>query len=178
MTRLKNKDHPPKTRSPYIVVKKSAIHSRGVFARRDIPAGTRVIEYVGEKVTKTESDRRAEGPLNRSKKNQNCGAVYLFELNKRYDIDGDVPYNTARFINHSCEPNCETEIVRGHIWITALRDIQRGEELTYNYGYDYEGHEDHPCRCGADRCVGYILAEEHWPRLKRKKRREARKAKR
>ena len=175
MARLKNKDHLPKTTSPYIVVRKSMIHSRGVFARKDIPAGTRIIEYVGEKITKAESDRRAEGPLNRYKKNQNCGAVYLFELNKRYDIDGDVPYNTARFINHSCDPNCETEVVRGHIWITALQDIQRGEELTYNYGYDYEAHEEHPCYCGKERCVGYILAEEHWSRLKRKKRREAKK---
>jgi len=157
-----------RTTSPYISVTKSSIHSLGVFAKQDIPAGTRVIEYVGERITKAESDRRAELPLERSKKDNSCGAVYIFELNKRYDIDGDVFYNTARYINHSCDPNCETEISRGHIWIVALRDIKKGEELSYNYGYSYDDHEDHPCNCGSPRCVGYILAEEHWSKAKRK----------
>ncbi len=157
-----------RTTSPYIVVRRSRIHNRGVFARKPIPAGTRIIEYVGERITKAEAQRRAEAALQRHRKDVDKGAVYIFELNKRYDIDGDVPYNTARFINHSCDPNCEVEIVRGRIWITALRDIAEGEELSYNYGYDLEDYEDHPCRCGAPRCPGYILAEEHWPRLRRK----------
>jgi len=109
-----------KTTSSYITNKKSRIHSTGVFARRNIPKGTRVIEYVGKKVTKAESDRLADIPLNESKKNEEFGAVYIFILNKRYDIDGNVSYNTARFINHSCDPNCETEIIRGHIWVIAI----------------------------------------------------------
>src|SRR3990167_9549390 len=98
-----------KTTSPYFTVKKSNIHSSGVFAKRDIPKGARIIEYVGERITKAQSDRRAVIPLEKNRKNSDFGAVYLLILNKRYDIDGNVPYNTARFVNHSCEPNCETE---------------------------------------------------------------------
>lgn len=157
-----------KTTSPYIINKKSRIHSTGIFARKNIPKGTRVIEYVGEKVTKAESDRRADIPLEKNKKNEEHGAVYIFVLNKRYDIDGNASYNTARFINHSCEPNCETEIIRGHIWVIAIRDIQKGEELVYNYNYEIEDYEDHECECGTKRCVGYILDEDHWPRMKRR----------
>lgn len=157
-----------KTNSPFIFVRESRIHSNGVFAKIDIKAGTRIIEYVGEKVTKAESDRRADIPLEKNKKNSEYGAVYIFQLNKRHDIDGNVPYNTARFINHSCEPNCETDIIRGRIWVIALRDIQKGEEISYNYNYDIEDYEEHRCYCGSRRCVGYILDEDHWPRLKRR----------
>ncbi|MCK5580970.1 MAG: SET domain-containing protein-lysine N-methyltransferase [Candidatus Omnitrophica bacterium] len=158
---------PRKTTSPYVVVRDSRIHSTGVFAKKFIPEGTRIIEYVGERITKAESDRRADIPLNRHKKDAAHGAVYIFQLNKRYDVDGAVSYNTARFLNHSCDPDCETDIIRGHIWIIALRDIEKGEELTYSYGYDFEDYQEHKCCCGSKRCVGYILAEEHWPKLKR-----------
>ncbi|MFP4472389.1 MAG: TrmH family RNA methyltransferase [Candidatus Omnitrophota bacterium] len=160
---------PRKTTSPYISVRQSVIHGAGVFAKKAIPAGTRIIEYVGEKITKAESDRRADIPLNLSRQDNTKGAVYIFTLNKRYDIDGNVSYNTARFINHSCAPNAEAQLVHGHIWIVALTDIKKGQEITYNYNYDFDNHEDHPCRCGSPNCVGYILAEEHWPKLRFKK---------
>ena len=160
-----------RTTSPYIQVRSSQIHSKGVFARTAIPEGAKVIEYVGERITKAESERRAHIPLSRHKKDRAHGAVYIFTLNRRYDIDGCVAYNTARFINHSCDPNCEAVIMRGHIWIVARQDIRKGEEISYNYGYSYEDHEEHPCHCGSKRCVGYILDEDHWPRLKRKQRR-------
>ncbi len=163
---------PAKTTSPYTVVKFSKIHNKGVYAKKFIPAETRIIEYVGERITKAESQRRADIPLEKHKRNKKHGAVYIFELNKRHDIDGNVPYNTARFINHSCDPNCETEIARGHIWITSFKDIQPGEEITYNYGYDYDDYEEHLCNCGTKRCVGFILDEKHWPKLKRKLRRQ------
>ncbi len=166
-----------KTTSPYILVRNSSIHSTGVFAKKNIQEGTRIIEYVGEKVTKAESDRRADIPLGNHKNDKSNGAVYLFYLNKRHDIDGYVSHNTARFINHSCEPNCEPDIIRGKIWIIALRDIKKGEELTYNYGYDYADYEEHLCRCNTDNCMGFILAEEHWPKLKAKRTREANKRK-
>jgi len=166
-----------KTTSPYIVIKKSRIHSSGVFAKTNIAKGTRIIEYVGEKVTKAESDRRADIPLGKNKKNGIYGAVYIFILNKRDDIDGNVPYNTARLINHSCDPNCETEIIRGHIWVIAVRDIKKGEELAYNYNYDIEDYEDHKCYCGSRRCVGYIVDEDYWPRLKRKEKAKKKKLK-
>lgn len=159
------------TTSPLIEVRKSRIHGTGVFARNDIPAGTRIIEYVGERVTKKESDRRYNLSWEKSQNgNGDKGIVYIFTLNSRYDIDGEVWWNTAKYINHSCDPNCETDIIKGHIWIIAMRDISNGEEISYNYGYDLEAWEDHPCKCGSERCVGFIVAEEHWPRLRRLKR--------
>lgn len=157
-----------KTTSPYIVVRKSSIHNKGVFAKKNIPKGTKIIEYVGEKITKTESDKRYDETLENHHKNEANGAVYIFELNKRYDIDGNVSWNTARWINHSCDPNAETDIINGHIYIIATRDIKRGEEIVYNYGYNLEDWENHPCCCGTTRCVGYIAEEELWPKLKRR----------
>jgi len=154
-------------KSEYIEVNKSSIHSTGVFATKDIHKRTKVIEYVGEKITKEESEKRADEVLNNHKKNKNNGAVYIFELNKKYDIDGNVPYNLAKYINHSCNPNCETEIIKGHIWIIAIKDIKKGEELTYDYGYDLEDYKEHPCHCKSKNCVGYIIAEEHKNKLKK-----------
>ncbi len=157
---------PKNTKSLYILVRHSTIHGRGVFAKKTIPKGTRIIEYVGEKISKSEAERRAVIPLDRHKQDQTYGAVYLFELNKKHDIDGNVPYNTARHINHSCEPNAETEIICGKIWIIALRAIMKGEEITYNYSYSYEDYHEHRCYCQSQKCVGYIVAEEHWPKMK------------
>ncbi len=162
---------PRATTSRYIVVRKSRIHGTGVFAKTNIPAGTRVIEYVGDRITKVESDRRYQLSWERSQNgNGDEGIVYIFTLNKRHDIDGDVRWNTAKYINHSCDPSCETDIIRGHIWIIAMRDIEKGEEILYNYGYDIDAWEDHPCRCGSEKCIGYIVDEEHWPKLRRRKR--------
>lgn len=157
------------TVNSYVTVKKSKIHSTGVFAKKDISEGTRIIEYIGERITKAEAEKRAQLPLERAKENKECGAVYIFELNKRYDIDGNVPYNIARLINHSCGPNCETQLIRGHIWIISIQDIKKGEELSYNYGYSFDDYEEHKCRCNAKNCMGYILDEEHWHKLKKKK---------
>ncbi|MBU0468509.1 MAG: SET domain-containing protein-lysine N-methyltransferase [Candidatus Omnitrophica bacterium] len=159
-----------KTKSPYIVVKQSSIHNKGVFARKDIPEGARIIEYVGEKITKKESERRADIPIQKSKKSIKHGAVYLFELNKKHDIDGNVAYNTARFINHTCEPNCETLLIRGHIWIVSITNIKKGAELSYNYGYSFDDYERHKCYCNKVSCVGYILNEIHWHKVQHKKR--------
>ena len=124
-------------------IRNSSIHNKGAFAIQDIPEGTRVIEYVGEKITKAESEKRSIRLIERAKKTGR-GAVYIFELNKRHDIDGSVNYNLARFVNHSCDPNCETDIIRGRIWIIALRDIIKGEELSYDYGYDLDNFREHP----------------------------------
>ncbi len=165
------------TTSQYITQKRSKIHSRGIFAKKDIPEGTKVIEYVGEKITKAESDRRADVILKKAANDVEHGSVYIFQLNKRHDIDGHVSYNTARLINHSCDPNCDTDIIRGKIWIMSFKDIKKGEEITYNYGYDLEDYEEHPCRCGSKNCVGYILNDEFWPRLKRALKRKALKKK-
>lgn len=155
------------TEKPWYVVRTSSIHSRGMFARRDIPKDTRIIEYVGERITKAESARRANARLERSQKTGEA-AVYIFDITKKHDIDGSVKHNLARLINHSCDPNCEAFIERGHVWIYSRRKIGRGEELTYNYGFDLEHWPDHPCRCGTDKCVGFIVDKKYWPALRRK----------
>ncbi len=151
---------------PAYYVKNSAIHGRGLYASRDIRKGERVVEYVGEKVTKAESDRRGKELIAKSKLTGG-GAVYMFVLNKNFDIDGNMEHNDARLMNHSCDPNCEAEIIRGHIWYSAIKDVAEGEELSLNYGFTMEDWEAHQCRCGTHRCVGYIVAEEHWPKLRR-----------
>ncbi len=147
--------------TPKIEVKTSTIHCTGVFAVEPIPKEQKIIEYVGEKVTKKEAELRAANP-----KKESRGKVYLFELNKRYDIDGDVSYNLAKYINHSCNPNCEVVIEDNHIWIISLKDIKEEEELTFNYGYDFdEDFRQHPCLCSSTKCKGYILAEKHWDKI-------------
>lgn len=150
----------------WIEVRQSPIHGYGCFAIKTIPKDTRILQYVGEKITKTESNRRGLLQEERAKKNGD-GLVYIFELNKRYDIDGNVPENTARYVNHSCEPNCEAVNIRGRIWYVALRDIEEGEEVFIDYGYDMEHFLDHPCRCGTESCVGYIVHKSQRWRVRR-----------
>ncbi len=140
-----------------VIIKPSSIQGSGGFASCFIPKGRQVIEYVGRKVTKAESLAQCE-----------INNEYLFCLDEHHDLDGNVDWNPARFINHSCSPNCEAECADGRIWILALRDIQPGEELTFNYGYDLVDYQEHPCRCGAPHCVGYIVAEEFFPELRRR----------
>lgn len=157
---------PAPTTSEWVRRGRSKIHGGGLYAAKPIPAGTRVIEYVGERITKAEALRREERRLAARAKGKD-GCVYVFELNKRYDIDGDVSWNTARLANHSCDGNCETEIIRGKVWLIAVRDIAAGEELTYDYGFDYADWKLHPCRCGAKRCVGYIVHRQHHWRVRK-----------
>jgi len=145
-----------KTRSEWAKVKGSKIHGRGMFATKVIPKGTRVIEYVGERITKAEGWRRELARQERAKRGGD-GCIYIFELNTKVDIDGSVLWNTARYINHSCDPNCESQVVRGRVWIVAIRAIKPGEELSYDYYYDYDHYHEHPCRCGAKDCAGYIV---------------------
>ena len=148
--------------------KKSSLHGTGLFASTNIKKGEQVIEYIGDKVTKKEGDKRADKQIKKAQKNKNKGMVYVFELNKRYDIDGGVARNYARFINHSCDPNCEVEIIDNHIWISAIKKIKKGSELLYNYGYPFDSDfEEHICKCGYKKCVGYILSDDDWPKLKK-----------
>ena len=149
--------HQHATAHPLIEFRPSGIHGTGGFATTAIRAGTRIVEYVAAKITKEESNRR-------------CAASnpYIFCLDEEHDLDGDVPWNPARFLNHSCAPNCEAIEDDGRIWIVALRDIAPGDELTFNYGYDLEDYRDHPCRCGTPDCVGYVVAEEFFPTVRRR----------
>jgi uncharacterized protein len=137
------------TETEWVVFKASPIHGVGGFARRAIPAGKAILEYLGERISKGESLRRCE---------QNN--AFIFTLNDEQNLDGNVPWNLARFLNHSCAPNCEAEMEDDRIWIVAKRDIRAGEEITFNYGYDLVDYRDYPCQCGAPNCVGYIVAEE------------------
>lgn len=153
---------PKPTRSEWAAVKGSKIHGKGMFASQEIPRNTRIIEYVGERVTKAEGWRRELKRQERAKRGED-GCIYIFELNTKTDIDGSVLWNTARYINHSCKPNCESQVVRGRVWIVSLRKIKPGEELSYDYYYDYDHYHEHPCRCGADECAGYIVkAPQRW----------------
>ncbi|MCF7871957.1 SET domain-containing protein-lysine N-methyltransferase [Candidatus Woesearchaeota archaeon] len=157
------------TTNEWIKIKKSKVHGTGVYAIKDIPKNTKIIEYLGEKITKKESDKRATNQIKKHEKNKKeNGAVYIFELNKTHDIDGNVPWNTAKYINHACETNAETINENGHIWIISTKKIKKGEEIHYNYGYDIENFEDHPCNCGSKKCIGYIVAEKHWSKIKEK----------
>ncbi|MEP6662137.1 MAG: SET domain-containing protein-lysine N-methyltransferase [Verrucomicrobiota bacterium] len=138
-----------------IEVRSSAIHGTGCFALRKIRKGKPVIEYVGEKISKAESLKRCE--------EQN---VYIFALDDEFDLDGSVDWNPAKFINHSCAPNCEAEFFGDQIWIMALCDIKAGEEISFNYSYDLQDYREHPCRCRAAECVGYMVAEEFFPKFR------------
>ncbi|MBW2994734.1 SET domain-containing protein-lysine N-methyltransferase [Candidatus Woesearchaeota archaeon] len=151
--------------TPLMIVKESGIHNRGAFAKTNIKKGISVVEYVGEKISKQETEKRQTSSLEAAKQDSCKGSVYIFELNKEFDIDGDVSYNLAKYINHSCEPNCEIKYIDGRIWIVAKRNIKEGEEITYNYGFDLEDYQDYPCRCGSRNCAGYIVDEEDWPEL-------------
>jgi len=139
------------------VFQPSTIHGAGGFACKNIPAGTKVIEYVGERISKAESLRRCE-----------ANNEYIFMLNDQQDLDGDVDWNPARLINHSCAPNCEALLEDGRIWIVAARNIRAGEEVAFNYGFDLEDYQDYPCRCGAGNCVGFIVAEEFFDHVRRR----------
>lgn len=161
---------------PYVQASSSAIHNRGLFAATDIPEDEYVIQYLGEIIKKKESTLRANSQHDLSQ-TEDVGAVYIFELDEKTDIDGNFDWNIARLANHSCSPNCEAQNVEGEIWLVSLRDIKAGEEITFDYGYALEHWEDHPCLCGSDNCVGHIVRKEDWDKLKKlKKRRKKKKA--
>jgi SET domain-containing protein len=140
-----------------LVAGPSPIHGMGGFARRGFARGERVVEYTGEKISKAESLRRCE-----------AGNWFIFSLDDEFDLDGNTGGNPARWLNHSCAPNCEAEFSGGRIWITALRDIAAGEEITFNYGYTLDEYREHPCRCGAPGCAGWIVAEEFFDCVRKK----------
>lgn len=149
----------------YFELRRSKIQGRGAFAIRPIKRGTRIIEYTGERITHDEADRRYDdGGMGRHH-------TFLFSIDRNTVIDAAVGGNEARFINHSCAPNCEAIDERKHIYIEAIRDIATGEELSYDYAYERDGTEDeeserlYMCKCGAPNCRGTILA----PKKKRGK---------
>ncbi len=160
------KANPPLAASRWIETRQSSIHGRGVYAACIIPSDTRVIEYTGERITKTEARLREQQRLARQKRGgDDC--VYIFDLNKKWDLDGRSTRNLARLINHSCTPNCRAETIRGRVWIIARREIAAGEEITFDYGFPYAEWRLHPCRCGSTRCVGFIVNKPQRWRVRR-----------
>lgn len=146
--------------SEFIEVRDSAIHGSGVYAAKDIPAEEKFVEYVGEMIGKNESERRAKVQSAKARKSGGA-AVYIFNLSKKWDLDGSFDWNPARLINHSCEPNCEAFTVGKRIYVYAIGDIKKGEELTFDYGFLPDTYEDHPCLCGSEKCIDYIVGKDH-----------------
>ena len=139
-----------------LIVRSSQIHAVGCYTTAPIKKGTRVVEYTGPRL-KPEACEHLYA---------NDEITYLFGMEgDQWIIDG---HGTAAFLNHSCDPNCETEEIDGHVWIIALRDIAPEEELTYDYNlYDGDALEDAPCSCGSKKCRGYMYEPEEIARLKR-----------
>ena len=142
----------------YYKVRLSTVHGNGVFATRKIPAGARIIEYCGKRISEKQADQRfGLDP-------DNPHHTFFFSLESGRLIDGGDNGNDARWINHSCEPNCEAQETKGRVYIHALRDIRRGEEFCYDYGLVVEQRmtkalkEAYACRCGSDDCRGTMLA--------------------
>ena len=150
-------------RPDMVRVRRSRLHGRGMFALRRIRKGTRIIEYFGDRVSHREADLRYED------KDITDNHTFLFIVDRGVVIDGGRNGNDARFINHSCDPNCESVIEDRRVFIEAIRTIRPGEELTYDYqiGRDREDPPDvdeiFGCRCGAASCRGSML----WPARRR-----------
>ena len=129
----------PKSRTlPRIARKPSKVHGSGVFALEPINKNTRIIDYAGELVRNDKSEAREERYLA-------DGCIWVFRVNRTWSRDAAVGGNIARFINHSCRPNCWIETIGKTIWIRAAKSIRKGEELTYDYATD--GDQTIPCRC-------------------------------
>lgn len=147
-------------------VRRSPRHGRGVYATRVIAAGTRIIEYTGELISEAEGERRYPTLPDGQEEPEH---TYLLTLDEHRVIDANVGGNAARFINHSCEPNCEPIAYGDHMWIVAVREIKPGEELAYDYAIELD--ERHtparkrrfPCHCNARRCRGSLLKPKGRP---------------
>ncbi|WP_293776694.1 SET domain-containing protein-lysine N-methyltransferase [uncultured Oxalicibacterium sp.] len=154
----KPKSAPTPADKPYIIVRNSPIHGRGVFAARKIPADTLLIEYEGERISEKEASRRMGADP------ENPFHTFFFSLESGKLIDGGDNGSDARWINHACEPNCEAREEKGRVYIYSLRDIKKGEELNYDYGlvlderYTKKVKKNYECRCGAPTCRHTMLA--------------------
>lgn len=151
-------------KSDFVEVRGSIIHGRGVYAVKPIPEEEYFIEYVGNLIDKEESEKRSSAQFAEHEKTGGA-AVYIFNLTENWDLDGNFEWNPARLINHSCEPNSEAIQDGKRVYIQALRDIEPDEEITFDYGFALECYEDHPCRCGAEGCVGFIVGREYHDEL-------------
>ena len=132
---------------PGLIIRSSSIHAAGCYTTRPIKAGVRVCEYDGPRMSKAEADARYEGRF----------VTYLFACGRNVVIDG---FGTAMFLNHCCDPNCETEQEEdGRIFVCAIRDIAAGEELTYEYNLHDSDEDDQDCYCGASACRNTMFSD-------------------
>ena len=145
---------------PFFDIRRSPIQGLGGFALRHIPPGVRLVEYAGERLTPAEAEARypdTDGSRHHT---------FLFAVDDEVVIDASVNGNDARFLNHSCAPNCDAVVEDGRVWIETIHDIEPGEELVYDYAYTLaERHTPaakrrYPCHCGAITCRGTILAKK------------------
>ena len=145
-------------------IRKSKIDNkgRGLYATKNIKEGTKIINYLGKIITNKEVEE--------SDKYDNEKPIYLFTLNKRFTLDGDFSFNIAGLVNHSCDANARYDGKGLKIWITADRDIKKGEEITCDYGFsfDKEDYKQFPCKCKSKNCCGFIIREESRWRIHRK----------
>jgi len=161
---------------PAYEVRHSSVHGYGAFATRDIKKGERIDEYLGERISHKEADERYEDH------DENDNHTFLFIVDKKTVIDAGIGGNDARFINHKCDPNCESEIKKGRVFIVATKAIAKGEELGYDYqiGREKDDPENvdeiYACRCGSPKCRGTMLWPAKRPSPKKRKKKVARKA--
>jgi hypothetical protein len=159
-------------------LRQSPIQGKGAFATRRIRKGTRIIEYTGERISQDEADKRYDDEA------MGRHHTFLFTLDEKTVIDAAVDGNEARFINHSCDPNCQALIEDDKIFIYALKDISPGQELCYDYAYeraegmDEESEQLYVCRCGAKNCRGTIMAPPKPPKPAKRARKTKKAAKR
>ena len=145
-------------------IKKSNIdlNGKGLYAAKNIKKGTKIINYIGKIITKKQTEK--------SEKFDNSKPIYLFNLNNKYDLDGDVSWNTARLINHSCSNNCDYEGTGLKVWVIAIKDIKKNEELTCDYGFGFDkDYKQFPCKCKSKNCCGFIVREGSRWRIRRTK---------
>lgn len=141
----------------YLRIGPSPFHGLGVFTSRAVPCGTRLLEYLGERISEAEATRRYYAAASPD------AFVLLFTVSRSVVIDGGVGGRAARYVNHSCEPNCEAVEEGGRVFIASLRDLAPGEELTYDYNVappsplPRDWRRRYACRCGAPRCRGTML---------------------
>jgi SET domain-containing protein len=145
-------------KNKYFVVRSSGVHGKGAFALKTIRKGTRLVEYIGENISAEESDKRYDDT---GVKNHH---TFLFSVDKRKVIDATYGGNESRFINHSCDPNCEAIIEKRRVYIEAARTIRKGEELAYDYNYERTpkttkaDEKLYKCLCGSAECRGTIVS--------------------
>lgn len=165
---------PSRSLPPPYELRRSPVHGDGLFAVRTIRRGARIVEYMGERISHDEADRRHDS------RDPEDNHTFLFTVDARTVVDGGVEGNEARFINHSCEPNCEVIVDHGRLWVRSERTIRTGEELSFDYSLNRSDEDTrdveriYACRCGSSACRGSMLEPLRDPARQSARRRSGR----